>query len=214
MGTRLSVQALARHFSLSSERIYQLVRSGQLKKGADRRIDLAEAEAWRQTSISTHPTRTLATANSNGRFISEPKGIALLMSDADFDRDLFGDDAAPAAPVAPRPVSSVRDTVQRTVDGANILVELRQEELRLRIDQRKQKALADAGMVIERAVVRNQGMEAGKIIMGLLNGLPTEIAGIFVEPERRAEVRAKIQERVDQMAFALHASLAQATGDP
>lgn len=204
MSTRLSVAELARRYKISPTRVYQLLAVGLLTKGKDRKIDLAEADRWREASMLKHPAQTLTTANSNGFFISAPKGAPVDL-DAEFDAALLAD--APAPPEPPRAPTPGAQTARSQAEEINAL---RMRKLQGEIDLAQHKRQREAGLLIEKSTVRDQGIEAGKIVTSLLNALPTEIAGIFADPERRSEVRAKVQERVDQMIYALHAAVAAA----
>ncbi len=50
-------------------------------------------------------------------------------------------------------------------------------------------------------------IEAGARIAAILQNLPAEIASIFADPDKKAEVRLKVQTRVDQAQHTLYTSM-------
>jgi hypothetical protein len=75
------------------------------------------------------------------------------------------------------------------------------------IEGRKLRTQKESGSLIPRTEVAASGFEAGKVAAMILQNLPSEIASIFADPNQKDEVRAKVQQRVDQMQHAIHSAL-------
>jgi hypothetical protein len=90
---------------------------------------------------------------------------------------------------------------------ASRLTELREQKLRKDIERVEIKAAKERGELVERARVQSSFVAAGALMASILQNLPAEIASIFADPDKKSEVRIKVQTRVDQMQHALYAAL-------
>lgn len=198
---RLPGKDIAKLFNVDPSRISQLVRKGVLRKDADNMISVAEAMAFRHAQVSTETARTLTQGYSNGKTQSGPKVTAFANLSAE-DREVLGLDDEPLA-AGPSVIHG---------DGGRLLA-LRAQKLEGEIERNRIRAARESGELVPREAVHVAGFKAGKLISGILQNVPAEIAAIFAEPERKAEVRAHMQTRIDQVLHALHSALKEHTVD-
>ena len=190
---------LARLWGVSPQRVSQLIVQGRVKKDADGLVNTAEALAFRTAQISEEEARVLFQSYSNGSTVTDPKIGQHMAAEGLSDDDILFGVAEPASPGAAH-------------DVFNASTELSKARLALtiaNIEARKLRTQKDAGALIQRTEVAASGFEAGRIVSMILQNLPAEIASIFADANQKEEVRAKVQQRVDQMQHALHAGVSK-----
>lgn len=197
---KLPAKGLAILFGVSEQRISQLKRKGLLKPDANNMYPVKEAMAMRGFQLSEHGVRVVAQSYSNGTgSVSPPKGVALtadaLLSPEDREALGIGADT----PVTPSPNSTVAQTSR--------LTELREQKLQAELDRAKTRAAKERGELVERAEVHSSFLTAGALIANIMQSLPSEIAAIFADPNTKAEVRRKVEDRISQMQHSLYTAL-------
>lgn len=202
MKQRLTKAAAGREVGVSRVRIQQLINTGALRCGEDGKIDPDDLAACRKTQITKNPKKVLFNQPTNGKEIF-PSGMSKMMGlDSEGWPLLEGSET----------VSELGDRAHQSsmtdALAANLRISaMREQKLRGELDQMEFKRRRERGDFLERKIVEDSGHEAMKIVASLLQNLPTEIAAIFADPETKAQVRTKVQERVDQMQHAMHKSL-------
>ncbi len=197
---RLPGKEIAKLFNVDPTRISQLLRKGVLKKGADGLIDVAEAMAFRHAQVNAESARVLTQSYSNGKSESPPKITPFSTLSAD-ELEILGLDLPQI------------DSAKPTYGDGGRLIELRARKLESEIGRSEIKAQRESGELVLRSRVHTSGFKAGKLIASILSNLPAEVAAIFAEPERKAEVRAHMQTRIDQVMHALHSALKEQGAD-
>jgi phage terminase Nu1 subunit (DNA packaging protein) len=193
---RLNARAVALLFGITEQRVSQLVRKGKLRKGADGLIAVEDAMTLRASQVNTELARTLGQTYSNGQGRVSPAKITPVSPGyalSDEDRAALGEEPEPQTP--------------NYLTANNELTQLRAEKLRADVERSQLKARREAGEVVSRHEVRRAGFEAGKLIASIIQNLPAEIASIFADPTKKAEVRSHVQTRVDQVQHALFTAL-------
>ena len=95
----------------------------------------------------------------------------------------------------------------------NLLTQLKLQKMRAEIERVNLRKQREAGEVVLKTDVHKAGADAGKLIASILRNLPSEIAAMFVDPETKADVRTKVQERVDQAQHAIYVAAKRAAGE-
>lgn len=192
---KLPARAIAILFGVSEQRISQLKRKGLLTPDSSNMYEVKQAMQMRGFQMSEHGVRVVAQEYSNGTGkVSPAKVNPITLSDD--DREVLGIDMGA---VAPSPTS--------TFAAQSRISELREQKLQAELDRVKTRARREAGELVERAAVQTSFVAAGALIGTIMQNLPAEIASIFADPDKKAEVRHKVQTRVDQVQHALYSAL-------
>lgn len=195
---KLPAKSIATLFGVSEQRISQLKRKGLLHPDNSNLYDVEEAMRVRGFQMSEHGVRVVAQQFSNGTGqvadakITPLNGVELSAE----DREVFGVDMA-----------QTRASPHSVVAAQSRLSELREQKLRAELDRAEARLKRERGELVERAGVYSAGVSAGQAIANILQNLPAEIASIFAEPDKKAEVRLKVQTRCDQAQYALFNAL-------
>lgn len=201
---KLPAREIAILFGVSEQRISQLKRKGALKPDSSNMYDVKEAMNMRGFQITEHGQRVLTQTYSNATGkVSPPKIVPLTEMSAE-DREALGIEIDPAT-IAPSPNS--------VVASQSRISELREQKLRAELERAETRAKRERGELVDRAEVHTSFIAAGALIANILQNLPAEIAMIFADPDKKAEVRLKVQTRVDQAQHALYKALKDAGQD-
>lgn len=204
---KLPARGIAILFGVSEQRISQLKRKGALKPDSMNMYDVQQAMQMRGFQMSEHGVRVIAQEYSNGTGKVAPAKVNPTTVDpglSDEDRETLGITVDPAT-IAPSPNS--------VVAAQSRISELREQKLRAELDRAETRARRERGELVERAEVHSSFIAAGALIANILQNLPAEIASIFAEPDKKSEVRLKVQTRVDQAQHALYKALKDAGQD-
>lgn len=198
---KLPARAIAILFGVSEQRISQLKRKGQLTPDSANMYDVQQARQLRGWQMSEHGVRVIGQEYGNGTGAISPAKITPLNPVPQMsaeDCETLGI-AVDMATVAPSPNSAIAAQTR--------ISELREQKLQAELDRVKTRARREAGELVERAKVQTSYIQAGALIANILQGLPAELAAVFADPDTKAEVRLKVQTRVDQAHHALYAAL-------
>ena len=197
---KLPAKGIAILFGVSEQRISQLKRKGQLTPDSANMYDVAQARQLRGFQMSEHGVRVIGQQYGNGTGRVAQAKITPLnevpMSAG--DREALGIEVD-IATVAPSPNSAIAAQTR--------ISELREAKLKAELDRAQTRAQREAGELVERAKVQSSFIAAGALVANILQNLPAEIASIFADPATKAEVRLKVQTRVDQTHHALYSAL-------
>lgn len=197
---RLPAKGIAILFGVSEQRISQLKRKGQLTPDSANMYDVAQARQLRGFQMSEHGVRVIGQQYGNGTGqVTQAKITPLneVPMSAE-DCEALGIEVDIAA-VAPSPNSTIAAQLR--------VSDLREQTLRASLDQKLLKLKREAGELVERAKVQSSFIAAGALVANILQNLPAEIAAIFADPDTKAEVRLKVQTRIDQTHHALYSAL-------
>lgn len=196
----LPAKGIAILFGVSEQRISQMKRKGILRPDSSNRYSVEEAMRQRGFQMSEHGVRVIAQEYSNGTGKVSPAKINPTneVGLSPEDQEVLGI-AVDEAQVAPSPNS--------TFAAQSRISELREQKLRAELDRAETRAAKERGELVERARVQTSYVAAGALIANILQNLPAEIASVFSDPGTKAEVRLKVQTRVDQAHHALYAAL-------
>lgn len=198
---KLPARAIAILFGVSEQRISQMKRKGQLTPDSANMYDVQQAMQLRGFQMSEHGVRVIGQEYGNGTSTVAPAKItpinAVPAMSAE-DAEVLGI-SVDMAVVTPSPNSAIAAQTR--------ISELREQKLQAELDRAKTRARREAGELVERAKVQSSFITAGALISGVLQNLPAEIASIFADPDTKAEVRLKVQTRIDQAHHALYAAL-------
>lgn len=195
---KLPAKSIATLFGVSEQRISQLKRQGKLHPDSANLYDVQEAMQLRGFQMSEHGVRVVAQQFSNGTGqiahakITPLNGVELSAE----DREVFGVDMA-----------QTRASPHSVVAAQSRLSELREQKLQAELNRAETRLKRERGELVERAGVYSSGVTAGQAIANILQNLPAEIAAIFAEPDKKAEVRLKVQTRCEQAQYALFNAL-------
>lgn len=198
---KLPAKGISILFGVSETRISQLKRKGLLKPDSDNMYDVAQCMQARGFQMSEHGVRVIAQEYSNGTGKVSPAKVVATTVGGELsaeDREALGIPPE-APPVAASPNSAF--VAQTRIS------ELREAKLRVEFERAKTRAAKERGELVERAVVHSSFVAAGAMIANTLQNLPAEIAAIFADPDKKTEVRLKVQTRVDQAQHALYKAL-------
>lgn len=194
---KLPAREIAILFGVSEQRISQLKRKGVLKPDSANMYDRDEAKRQRGFQMSEHGVRVLMQTYGNGTGKVAPPKITPFTDMSAEDREALG--IAPEETVVASPNSVVAAQTR--------ISELREQKLRAELARAETRNARERGELVERAAVHTSFVEAGALIASILQNLPAEIAAIFADPDKKAEVRLKVQTRVDQAQHALYKAL-------
>ncbi|MGZ6199173.1 MAG: hypothetical protein ACXWNL_16175 [Vulcanimicrobiaceae bacterium] len=205
---KLPAKGIAILFGVSEQRISQLKRKGQLTPDSANMYDVNQAKVLRGFQMSEHGVRVIGQQYGNGTGQVTQAKITPLnevpMSAEDCEALGIEVDIAT---VAPSPNSAIAAQTR--------ISELREQKLQAELDRAKTRAAREAGELVERARVQSSFIAAGALVANILQNLPAEIASIFADPATKAEVRLKVQTRIDQTHHALYSALKDfGTDDP
>ena len=228
--SRCSTRQLAELWDLTPARVNQFARGGQIQRGEDGKFDTREALTFRAARIAQFRDQAFeqrygnrfasgekaAPAKVLSRVTSAKKAPDPLALDEDEDPLALDADDDPLALdledefefVAPEKVVNAMDSV---VAQSNELVSLRAQKLRIDLARAENKARHEAGELIDRKSVEKTGHDLGRMVANILRNIPSEIAALFQDPDIRAETRAKMQQRIDQIMHALHKAASEAS---
>lgn len=193
---KLPAKGISILFGVSEARISQMKRKGTLVPDAQGMFDVKEAIKTRGFQMSEHGVRMVAQMYSNGHGqLSPPKVVPLTL---DQELGLGDEDAAPPE-VTPSPNSVVAQQSR--------LINLRAQKLESEAEMRRIRVEREKGNLISRAEVQTAASDAAALVVTILQALPAEIASIFATADQRREVRAKVQQRIDQAQHALWKSM-------
>lgn len=198
---KLPARDIAILFGVSEQRISQLKRKGVLKPDSSNMYDVQEAMQMRGFQMSEHGVRVIGQEYGNGTGKVAPAKITPLNAVPEMsaeDREILGLDVDMST-VAPSPNSAIAAQTR--------ISELREQKLQAELDRARTRARKEAGELVERAQVQSSYIAAGALIANILQNLPAEIAAIFADPDTKAEVRLKVQTRIDQTQHALYSAL-------
>lgn len=197
---KLPAKGIAILFGVSEQRISQMKRKGQLTPDADGLYSVKAAREFRGMQMSEHGVRVVAQTYGNGLGGLAPAKVTPTTEAelTDDERDVLGIEVDPAT-VKPSPHSQFAATER--------LTGLRSRKLEAEALRAETRAQRERGELISRAEIDSAFASAASVVSSILQGLPAEIASIFADPEQKNEVRAKAQERVDQMQHALHSAM-------
>lgn len=198
---KLPAKGIAILFGVSEQRISQMKRRGQLTPDSANMYDVQQARQLRGFQMNEHGVRVIMQDYGNGTGKVSPPKITPLNEVPPMsaeDREALGIEVDMAT-VAPSPNSQFAAQTR--------LQELREQKLQAELDRAKTRARREAGELVERAQVQSSYISAGAMIANILQNLPAELASIFADPGTKAEVRLKVQTRIDQAHHALYAAL-------
>jgi phage terminase Nu1 subunit (DNA packaging protein) len=198
---KLPARGIAILFGVSEQRISQLKRKGVLKPDSANMYSVKEAMQQRGFQMSEHGLRVVGQEFGNGTGKVAPAKITPINAVPEMsaeDRETLGIEIDEAT-VAPSPNS--------VVAAQSRISELREQKLRAELARAETRAARERGELVERAAVHTSFVEAGALVASILQNLPAEIAAIFADPDKKAEVRLKVQTRVDQAQHALYKAL-------
>lgn len=198
---KLPAKGIAILFGVSEQRISQLKRKGQLNPDSTNLYDVKEAMQLRGFQMSEHGVRVIGQQYGNGTGQIAQAKINPINDVPDMtaeDAEALGIEVD-IAKVAPSPNSAIAAQTR--------ISELREQKLQQELDRAKTRAQRERGELIERAKVQSSYIAAGALIANILQNLPAEIAAVFADPATKAEVRLKVQTRVDQTQHALYQAL-------
>jgi hypothetical protein len=205
---KLPAKGIAILFGVSEQRVSQLKRKGQLTPDSANMYDVAQARQLRGFQMSEHGVRVIGQQYGNGTGqVTQAKITPLneVPMSAE-DREALGIEVDIAL-VAPSPNSAIAAQTR--------ISELREAKLQAELDRARTRASREAGELVERAKVQSSFIAAGALVANILQNLPAEIAAIFADPATKAEVRLKVQTRIDQTHHALYSALKDfGTDDP
>lgn len=198
---KLPAKGLSILFGVSEQRISQLKRKGILQSDANNMYNVAEALKARQLRATEHGARMVAQTYGNGTGQVAPPKVELTTAPAEVvlspeDRETLGIE-----------VDSLAPSPNSHFVAASRMNELKEQKLRAEIERVETRAKKERGELVERAAVQSSFVSAGQLISNIMQNLPAEIAAIFADPDKRAEVRLKVQTRVDQAQHALYSAL-------
>lgn len=193
---KLTARGLSILFGISEQRISQMKRKGILTPDSSNLYDTAQALSVRDLQMTEHGVRVVCQEYSNGTGKVSPAKINPTTALSAEDRDVLG---ISDVPIAPSPHSVVAQQSR--------IAELREQKLQAELDRVKTRARRESGELVERSAVQSSFISAGALINTILQNLPAEIASIFADPEKKTEVRHKVQTRVDQVQHALYSAL-------
>lgn len=205
---KLPAKGIAILFGVSEQRISQLKRKGQLNPDSSNLYDVKEAMQLRGFQMSEHGVRVIGQQYGNGTGqVAEAKINPINeVPMSDEDREALGIEID-IKQVAPSPNSAIAAQTR--------ISELREQKLQAELDRAKTRAAREAGDLVERTKVQSSFIAAGALVANILQNLPAEIAAIFADPATKAEVRLKVQTRIDQTHHALYQALKDfGTDDP
>jgi dGTP triphosphohydrolase len=199
--SRLPAKGIALLFGVSEQRISQLKKKGLLKRGDDGKYSVADARSLRGFQMNEHGVRVTMQTYSNAHGEQSPAKITATTDLT--DDEILGvtsvTEAVESGIIAPSPSSHFAANAR--------LMELRERKLQADVERAELRTQQQAGSLIERTTVQDSFVTAGKLIGTILQNLPDEIAAVFADFNKKAEVRAKVQTRVDQMQHALYQAL-------
>jgi hypothetical protein len=205
---KLPAKGIAILFGVSEQRISQLKRKGQLTPDSANLYDVKQARELRGFQMSEHGVRVIGQQYGNGTpHVAQAKITPLneVPMSAE-DREALGIEVD-IATVTPSPNSAIAAQTR--------ISELREQKLQAELDRARTRAQREAGELVERSRVQSSFISAGALVANILQNLPAEIAAIFADPATKAEVRLKVQTRIDQTHHALYAALKDfGTDDP
>lgn len=198
---RLPAKGIAILFGVSEQRVSQMKRKGQLTPDSANMYDVQQAMQCRGFQMSEHGVRVIGQQYGNGTPHVAPAKINPVNDVPELsveDRETLGIEVDIAA-VAPSPNSAIAAQTR--------ISELREQKLQAELDRARTRAQREAGELVERAKVQSSFIAAGALVANILQNLPAEIASIFADPATKAEVRLKVQTRIDQTHHALYSAL-------
>ena len=196
---KLPAKQIAILFGVSEQRISQLKRQGKLNPDSANLYDVQEAMQMRGFQMSEHGVRVVAQQYSNGTGAIAPAKVVALTNSIELsaeDQEVLGVD-----------MTQTRSSPNSVVAAQSRISELREAKLRADLDRAQTRLMRERGELVERAAVQSSFIAAGQLIANNLQNLPAEIAAIFADPDKKAEVRLKVQTRIDQMQYALFSAL-------
>lgn len=210
-GQKLPAKVTARQlsilFGVSEQRISQMKRKGVLHPDANNLYSVAEAMRQRKFQMSEHGVRVIAQEYSNGTGKVSPAKVVPI-TDAPLtaeDRTALGiEEGGDTIEV---PADSVTPSPNSAFVAQTRISELREQKLRAEVERAETRAAKERGELVERANVHSSFVAAGALIASIMQNLPSEIANIFADPDKKSEVRAKVQTRIDQVQHALYKAL-------
>lgn len=194
----LPAKGIAKLFGVSEQRISQLKRKGVLTPDSTNLYSVEQAMQVRGMQMQEHAVRVIAQEYSNGTGQVAPAKVSPLTQE---DREALGIE------VDVLDTSLVKPAPSGTFAAQTRLHELREQKLQAELDRARTRARREAGELVERVKVQSSYIAAGALIANILQNLPTELAAVFADPDTKAEVRRKVQTRVDQAHHALYAAL-------
>ncbi len=193
---KLPAKGISILFGVSEARVSQLKRSGRLKSDSENMFDVKDAIQMRGFQMSEHGVRMVAQMYSNKHGHLSPPKVTALTLDQELGLEDEPDEVAENTPSVKSSPDSHFVQQSRLLDLRTQRAESEAELRRLRVDRER-------GEVISRAEVQTAAADAAALIVTILQALPAEIAAVFAAPEQKREVRAKVQQRVDQAQHAL-----------
>lgn len=222
---RMDPSELADLWGLTKARVHQFVREGRLTKGADGKIDTREALAFRAAKLATHRGQILDQRYGN-RFKAGDKAALSKTEQLTRERAFATDDplalpddddddplALPEPETAPAAMVEQPSGMDEALRRSNELADLRAQKLRAELARVELRRQREQGEVVARVDVHKAAYSAGKLVASILRNLPSEIAALFTDPETKSEVRAKVQQRVDQVQHALYTAGKEAAAE-
>ena len=198
---KLPAKGIAILFGVSEQRISQMKRKGQLKPDSANLYDVQQAMQLRGFQMSEHGVRVIGQEYGNGTGATSPAKITPVNPVSQMsaeDSEALGIEVD-IATVAPSPNSAIAAQTR--------ISELREQKLQAELDRARTRAKREAGELVERAQVQSSFIAAGALVANILQNLPAELAAIFADPDTKAEVRLKVQTRIDQTHHALYSAL-------
>ncbi len=193
---KLPAKGISILFGVSEARVSQLKRSGRLSSDSENMFNVKDAIEMRGFQMTEHGARMVAQmySNKHGQ-LSPPKVTPLTL-----DQELGLEDEADEA-------ETEQHTVKLSPDSHFVaqskMMDLRTQKLESEAELRRLRVARERGELISRAEVQTAASDAAALIVTILQALPAEIAAVFATPEQKREVRAKVQQRVDQAQHAL-----------
>jgi phage terminase Nu1 subunit (DNA packaging protein) len=200
---KLPAKGIAILFGVSEQRISQMKRRGQLTPDSSNLYDVQQAMTLRGFQMSEHGVRVIAQEYGNGTGKVAPAKIVPVTTPTEpqlsaEDREALGLDVE-ISQVAPSPNSQIAAQTR--------ISELREAKLRAELDRAENRLRKERGELVERVQVQRSFVQAGALVANILQNMPAEIAALFPDPEMKAEVRRKVQMRIDQTHHALYSAV-------